>query len=69
MTSEPGKQIIPIHILPNTSRSKGNKIMKFGYLIEYSMINIFVEKSYTRSFSKNSKLCFYLGKESKILYS
>ena len=34
MTSHPGKQIIIINILPNISRSTGNKIMKFGQLIE-----------------------------------
>ena len=33
MTSKTGKQIITIHILPNISRSKGNKIMKFGQFI------------------------------------
>ena len=37
MTSQPGKQIISIHILPNISRSKGNPAMKFGQLIEYNM--------------------------------
>ena len=62
MTSEPGKQTIAIHILPNISRSKGNQTMKFGQLIEYNMRNIFLEKSYTKCggetifsvFSKNS---------------
>ena len=43
MTSQPGKQIIAIHILPNISRSKGSKAMKFRRLIEYNMKNIFVE--------------------------
>ena len=33
---------ITIFILPNSSRSKGNQIMKFGQLIEYNMINIFL---------------------------
>ena len=64
MTSQPGKQTIAIHILPNISRSKGNQIMKFGQLIEYNMRNIFRQKSYTksgeetipRSFSKKSNL-------------
>ena len=46
MTSQPGKQIIAIHISPNISRSKGSKRMKFGRLIEYNMKNIFVEKLY-----------------------
>ena len=48
MTSQPGKQTIAIHLLPNISRSKGNLTMKFGQLIEYNMKNIFVEKSYTK---------------------
>ena len=33
MTSQPGKQLILIHILPNISRSTNNKTMKFGQLI------------------------------------
>ena len=51
-------------ILPNIIRSEGNQEMKFGQLIEYSMRNIFLEKSYTkyggenipRHFPKKSKL-------------
>ena len=35
MTSQPEKQTIEIHILPNISRNKGNQKMKFGQLIEY----------------------------------
>ena len=64
MTSQPGKQTIAIHILPNIARSKANPTMKFVHLIEYSMRNISLEKSYTkygeetipRLFSKNSRL-------------
>ena len=37
MASQPGKQTIAIHILPNIS--------KFDQLIEYDMRNIFLEKS------------------------
>ena len=44
MTSQPGKQTIATHILPNISRSKGNQTMKFGQLIEYNMRNNFLEK-------------------------
>ena len=40
MTSQPGQQTITIHILPNTSRSKGNQTMKFGQVIEYKKENI-----------------------------
>ena len=36
-----------MHTLPNISRSKDNQTMKLGQLIEYNMINIFLEKSYT----------------------
>ena len=34
--------------MPNISRSKGNHTVKFDQLIEYSMRNIFLEKSYTK---------------------
>ena len=40
-----GKQTIPVHILPNISKSKGNQTMKFGQSIEYNMRNL--EKSCT----------------------
>ena len=48
------KQIITTNRLPNITRSKGNQIMKFGQLIEYSMRNIFLEKSYTKFGTKAS---------------
>ena len=48
MASQPGKQTIVIHILPNISRNKGIQTMKFGELIEYKMRNIILEKSYTK---------------------
>ena len=35
--SQPGKETLAIHILPNISRSKGNQTMKFGQLIESNM--------------------------------
>ena len=68
MTSQPGKQTITIHILPNISRSKRIEKMKFGQLIEYNMRDIFLEKSYSkwggetifRLFSKKSKLSISL---------
>ena len=68
MTSQPGKQTIATHILPNISRSKGNPTMKFGQLIEYNMRSIFLEKSYTkcggetspRPFSEKLKLSISL---------
>ena len=45
MTSQPGKQTVAIHLLPNISRSKGNQMMKLGQLIEGNMKNIFLETS------------------------
>ena len=64
MTSQPGKQIIAMHILPNISRSKGRQATKCGQLIEQKMRNTFLEKSYTKCggviipkhFSTKSKL-------------
>ena len=53
MTSQPGRRIIAIHILPNISRSKGNQTMKFGRLIEYSMKTIFFEKTYAKCGGNN----------------
>ena len=47
MTSKHGKQRIVIHILPNISRSEGNKT-KFGQVIEYNPRNIFLEKLFTK---------------------
>ena len=40
MASQSGQQI---HILPIISKSKGNQTMKFGQLIEYYKINIFLK--------------------------
>ena len=44
MTSQPGLEIIAIHILPNISQSKGKKTMKFGQFIKYNKIDIFLQK-------------------------
>ena len=41
LISQPGKLTITIHILPNISKSKGNKTMKFGQLTEWKVKNIF----------------------------
>ena len=68
MTSQPGKQLIAMHILPNISWSKGNQTMKFGQLTQYNVKKNFLEKSYTkcggetipRPFSKKSKLSMSL---------
>ena len=45
MTSQTGKQIITIHILANTLKSNGNQAMKFGDLIKYNVLNIFLQRS------------------------
>ena len=48
MTSTTWKQMISIHILPNTSKSKDNQKNKFGQLIVYNRRNIALEKSCTK---------------------
>ena len=75
--SQPGKQAIVIHIFSNISRSKGNQTMKFGQLKEYNMINIPLDKSYTKCggetipkpFSEKSKLSRSLDQYSEVSYS
>ena len=57
----PGKPIIPIHILLNIPKSKGNQTMKFGQLMKCNLNNIFlknqsqnvVEKLFPDPFLKN----------------
>ena len=44
MMTQPRKQTIAIHILPNIARSKSNETIKFGQLIQYDMRNTFLEK-------------------------
>ena len=44
MTSQPGLQTNPAHILPNISQSKGYQTMKFGQLIEHNTRNMFLQK-------------------------
>ena len=64
MTSQSGRQIIAMHILPNLSRSESNQTINFGQLIECNMRNILIEKLFTkcvgetisRPFSVKSKL-------------
>ena len=60
---------IVIHILFNILRNKDSQTMKFGQLIEYSMKNIFLEKSYSecggetspRPFSEKIKIEHIFG--------
>ena len=59
MTSQTGKQIITIHILPNISRSKGNQTMKFGHLIAHNMRKIFLKKSHAKCVVEASPIPFY----------
>ena len=44
MASQPGLQIIAIHISLTISQSKGNQTIKFGQLIKYDKRNIFLQK-------------------------
>ena len=77
MASQSGKQTIAIHMLPNISRRKGNKTVKFGQLIECNLGNNFFEKSYTkfygktflRFFSKKSELSLSPDQKSEVLHS
>ena len=47
------------HILPSISRSKGNHTMKLGQLIEYSKINIFIQKSHRKWGRETSSRPFF----------
>ena len=58
MTSQPGKQTIAMHTLPNIWRSKGNQTIKFGELIDYDMRNIFLEKSFRKCGGETSPRSF-----------
>ena len=42
MRSQPGKQTITMHILPNVSRSEDNQTMKYDQLIEYNVRSNFL---------------------------
>ena len=54
MTSQTGQKVIIIHILPNTSKSKGNWEIELGQLIKYNARNIFFQKSSTKLGRKTS---------------
>ena len=58
-TSQPGQQIVVIHILPNISGSKGNETMKFDQLIDYNMRNIFLAKSHAKCGGETSPRPFF----------
>ena len=69
-------KLLSWHILSNTISAIFQWTMKCDRLIEYNMRNIFLEKSYTkcggetfsRPFSKNSKLSIPLDQLSKVLH-
>ena len=65
-TSQTGKQIITIHILPNISISKGNQAMKFDQITECNMINTFIGKSYTKYGEEATPRPSYKKSESRI---
>ena len=77
MTSQTAEQIMAIHELTKISRSKSNRKIKFGQLIECNMKNVFLEKLYAkcgkeaspRSFYKNSKLSISLAQWSEMFFS
>ena len=48
MTSQNGQQLIAIYILPDISRSRDIQAKRFGQLIEYSVRNIFLQKSWRK---------------------
>ena len=62
MTSQPGKQTIAIHILPNISRIKGNQTTKFGQLIEYGMRNVFHTQNVLKKLVSDPTLSIYLDR-------
>ena len=49
MTAQTGQQIITILMLPNLSKNKGNRTMKFGQSKKYNIRNIFLRKSYRKN--------------------
>ena len=75
MTSQPDKERIVIHLLPNVLRNKDNQAMIYGQQREYDMKNIFLEKPYTkcggetspRPFSEKLKLSISLDQQSEFL--
>ena len=44
MMSQTGPKLFTIHILSNISRSKCSQAIKLGWLINYNIKNIFLEK-------------------------
>ena len=63
MLSQTGQQIIPIHILYNISRGKGNQEIKFGHLIKHNIRNNFLQKSCRKWSSGTSARSLFFKKE------
>ena len=61
MTSQTEQQMNTRHILPNISRGKGNKEMKFGQLIEYNVRNTFIQKLCRQCGRKTNSFFFFFN--------
>ena len=59
MTSQTSEHIVAINILSDISRTKIKQAKKFGQLIEYNMITIFLEKLSEKCGEKASSRPFY----------
>ena len=60
MTSQPGKQIIAIHILHNISTTKSNQAIKFGQLTEYNMRKTFLKNIIPKMWWRNCSQTLFL---------
>ena len=67
ITSQPGLQIVTIHILPNILRSKEKQTMKFRQVAEYNKRNIFLQKPVTDLFLVFEKTLYEVKASSKQL--
>ena len=63
MTSQPGKETITIHILPNISQSKSSQTLKFGQLVECNKRNICLQTSSRKLDRKTSFRPFFFLKK------
>ena len=63
MSSQTGQQIIPIHILSNISRGKGNQEISFGQLIKHNIRNKFLQQSCRKWSSGTSARSLFFKKE------
>ena len=56
MTSQPGKQTVAMHILPNILRSRGKQTIKFGQLVDITWETFFLKNHLQNMVKKKSKL-------------